>query len=148
MICSKFQIICIPRFQIIQILNVLKFLQKKQHSPFWLLTYGHWLYLHENVNFDDNKKALKNYPACKEIKTVLLILVSNFCYADSHVRVMIKYSRLYCCTFTIVFVGINEKYWKFNSLLWQNHNKSIRSQPAFMGSSYTTHLHAHQRVKS
>ena len=46
----------------------------------------------------------------KEIKTVLLFLVSNFCYADSHVRVMIKYSRLHCCTLTIVFVGINEKY--------------------------------------
>ena len=30
MICSKFQIICIPRFQIIQILNVLKFLQMKK----------------------------------------------------------------------------------------------------------------------
>ena len=37
MICSKFQIICIPRFQIIQILNVLKFLQTKR-LPFWLLT--------------------------------------------------------------------------------------------------------------
>ena len=30
MICSKFQIICISRFQIIQILNVLKFSQTKQ----------------------------------------------------------------------------------------------------------------------
>ena len=31
MICSKLQIICIPRFQIIQILNALNFLQLKQH---------------------------------------------------------------------------------------------------------------------
>ena len=30
MICLKFQIICIPRFQIIQVLNVLKILQTKQ----------------------------------------------------------------------------------------------------------------------
>ena len=40
MIYSKFQIICIPRFQIIQILNVLKFLQLKQLLPFWELNYG------------------------------------------------------------------------------------------------------------
>ena len=32
--------ICLPRFQIIQILNVLNFLQMKQRLPFWELTYG------------------------------------------------------------------------------------------------------------
>ena len=45
MICSKFQIIWIPRFQIIQILNVLKYLQLKQRLPFWELNYGHWVYI-------------------------------------------------------------------------------------------------------
>ena len=37
--------ICTPRFLIIQILNVLKFLQMKQRLPFWLLTCDHWLYI-------------------------------------------------------------------------------------------------------
>ena len=32
--CSKFQIICFPRFQIVQILNVLNFLQMKQCCHF------------------------------------------------------------------------------------------------------------------
>ena len=38
---SKFQIICIPRFQIIQILDMLKSLQMKRRLPFWELTHGH-----------------------------------------------------------------------------------------------------------
>ena len=45
MIYSKFQIICIPRFQIVQILHVLNFLQMKQRLPFWELTNGHCVYL-------------------------------------------------------------------------------------------------------
>ena len=52
MIYSKFQIICIPHFQIIQILNVLKFLQLKQRLPFWELNYGHWVYLAHEKHHD------------------------------------------------------------------------------------------------
>ena len=36
----KIQIICIPRFQDIQILNALTFLQMKQRLPVWELTHG------------------------------------------------------------------------------------------------------------
>ena len=55
MICSKFQIICTPRFQIIQILNVLKFLINE--TTFAILA----TYLWPLTMLIINRRAIRNY---------------------------------------------------------------------------------------